>query len=176
MRILSMLRSLRFGKVISFSLLVLLLLLASTRRSVFAQSLGPIFAGAYSVQDTGEVPDDDSSQILFSASNSNSILIGKNTTQGDAKIVQFPVTPGAGQHSTAPGTSSTVLADAHAPDGSSPLDSSMSYGPNGILFFTGSDPFSIGEIKPGSTAPDKMVALQPLGFGGDLGGGALAFI
>ena len=47
-------------------------------------------------------------------------------------------------------------------------------GPGGVLFYTPSPDNRIGQIEPGSTGPDKLVNLTPLGVTGSVGG--LAFV
>jgi len=91
--------------------------------------------------------------LTLKAGDPSTLLIGGGANAGGGTIYSIGVTRGAGNHIT--GFSGTATIFATAPY----IDGGLQYGPGGVLFFTGYPTNQIGEIKPGSTTPDKTVAL-----------------
>ncbi len=142
-----------------------------------AQTLAPAFAGLYSIKDAGLLTDGAAdSQVVFRPGDSKTLLIGTSIGQGDASIRGLSVARDSANHIVGLTGSSVTLATAHAMDGSSAFNAGMTVGPHNILFYIGGDPFSLGEIKPSSSSPDRTIELSGLGFGGDLGGGSVAAV
>src|SRR4029453_17685005 len=53
-------------------------------------------------------------------------------------------------------------------------DGGVAYGPGGVLFYSQYGPNAVAQVKPGSNADDKVVALEPLGIAYSTG--ALNFV
>ena len=103
----------------------------------------------------------------------NTLLIGGNANNGAGAIYSIGLTRDASGHIS--GFSGTATPFASAPF----IDGGLAYGPGGVLFYTAySDNAAsnnrVGEIKPGSTSPDKVVDLTPLGVFSSVG--TLAFV
>jgi len=103
----------------------------------------------------------------------NTLLIGGNANLEAGAIYSIGLTRNASGHIS--GFSGTATPFASAPF----IDGGLAYGPGGVLFYTAySDNAAsnnrVGEIKPGSTSPDKVVDLTPLGVFSSVG--TLAFV
>jgi len=125
-----------------------------------AQTFGPSFAGSYSIRDLGapaNVPvplggvtllDGDLDTLLIGgAANSSNGAIYRAGVQRDSTghIVAFL---GAQTlHSTAPF-----------------IDGGLAYGPDGVLCYVTFPNNQLGQIRPGSVAPDKVITLTTVGI------------
>src|SRR5690606_29945862 len=54
------------------------------------------------------------------------------------------------------------------------LDGGLAFGPGGVLFYATYEGGVVGQIKPGSTSPDKTTLTSSIGLGGN--GGGLQFV
>ncbi|MFN0135855.1 MAG: hypothetical protein ACKVS9_07025 [Phycisphaerae bacterium] len=130
----------------------------------FAQTLDPVFAADYVIDDLGSVPavPGNYGGLTFSQVDSNIMLIGGAANAPFADIYAVRVSRnidgfitgfvcGDGQ----------FFADAHGTAGG--IDGGLTYGPGGVLFYTTYSNNQVGQIKPGSTGPDRLIDLTPLG-------------
>ncbi len=155
----------------TLGLAVLLLMTAATSH---AQTLSAPFASDYTLTNVGSVSGlpGPYGGLVFQAGNTNSLLIGGNANNGSGSIYSVNVVRGSGNHITGFSGSATLFST--APN----IDGGLAYGPGGVLFYTAFPNNQIGEIKPGSSSPDKIVSLSgvtssvgslnfvPAGFGG----------
>jgi hypothetical protein len=136
--------------------------------AAFGQVVAPQYAGTYSLSDLGPVPGVPTNYGGVTFLNNSTMLIGGAANQttgaiyaigverdGNDNIVGF-IGP-ATQFSTAPN-----------------IDGGLQFGPGGVLFYTGYSNNIIGQVKPGSTGPDKIIQLTPLGVAASTG--SLAFV
>ncbi len=93
----------------------------------------------------------------------NTLLIGGNANREAGAIYSIGLTRDASSHIS--GFSGTATRFASAPF----IDSGLAYGPGGVLFYTAFPNNQVGEIKPGSTSPDKVIDLTPLGVSSSVG-------
>jgi PEP-CTERM motif len=133
--------------------------------SARAQTVAPGFAGSYTIVDLGAVPGLAAPYggLTLKAGDLNTLLIGGSANNAGGVIDSIGLTrDGLGHISGFSGTTSLF---ATAPN----IDGGLSYGPNGVLFFTEYPNNSMGEIKPGSSAPDKTVLLTTPGIVSSVG-------
>jgi hypothetical protein len=120
-----------------------------------AQTVASPFAGSYSITNLGPVPGVPApyGALTFQAGQPNTLLIGGNADQSTGAIFSVGVTRNAAGHVT--GFSGPATQFASAPN----IDGGLAYGPNNVLFYTALPDNTVGQIKPGSTAPDRVVPL-----------------
>jgi hypothetical protein len=154
-------------------LAVLGLMLAVSPASAFV--VDPFYSGSYTAADLGS-PSGVSTPLgglTFLAGDPNTILIGGAANGSSAVINSIGVTRDAGMHIT--GFSGTASQFSTAPGiGFGGIDGGLAYGPSGVLFYTSFSDNSIGQIKGGSSTPDKQTALTALGVSSSVG--ALQFV
>jgi len=92
----------------------------------------------------------------------NTLLLGGSANTTSAKIYALDVVRDAGGHITGFGTT-TFFSNAPGLSGGG-IDGGLIFAPNGDLLYTSYSDNSIGQIKPGSTSPDKQTNLTSLGF------------
>ena len=139
--------------------------LLATAAPTSAQVVDPAFAGSYSFIDLGGpagVPTNLGGLTLRSG-DPNTLLIGGNANGGNGAIYSIGVVRGAGNHIT--GFTGTASLFSTAPE----IDGGLAYGPGGVLFYTGYSENLLGQIEPGSTSPDKIINLTPLGVASSVG-------
>jgi len=126
-----------------------------------AQTISAPFDTEYSLFDFGSVPGVPTNYggITFKYDDPDVILIGgnaNNSTSGAiyaVDVIRDPVT------SRITGFDGDATLFSTAPN----IDGGLAYGPGNVLFYTGYSNNVIGQIKPGSTTPDKITALTALG-------------
>jgi hypothetical protein len=150
--------------------LAILAFLAFLPVSVMAFTIDSYYASYYAASSLGSITDLPTNYggLTFKAGDPSTLLIGGSANQAAGKLYSVGLTRNAGNHIT--GFSGTITSFADAADN----DGGLQYGPGGVLFYTLYSDNKIGEFKPGSTAPDKLVDLSPLGVSGSVGG--LAFV
>lgn len=134
---------------------------------VLAQTIQAPFNLSYSYTDLGSVPGVPFNYggITFKANDPSKLLIGGAANGAAGAIYEVSVTrDGSGRVTGFTGTASQF---ATAPN----IDGGLFYGPGGVLFFTMFPTGSLGQIKPGSSAPDRIVDLLALGVVGSVGTG-----
>ncbi|MCR9243819.1 MAG: hypothetical protein NXI31_02225 [bacterium] len=132
------------------------LLLAST---LTAQQLQPPYDTVYSWTDLGSVPGVPTNYggIVFKAGDPSKLLIGGNANGSGAAIYEVDVVRDASGFVT--GFSGTATMVATAPR----IDGGLFYGPGNVLCFTTYSDNRLGQIKPGSSSPDKWITLSSFG-------------
>ncbi len=147
------------------SLAILVLSPAPSASPLAPQTFGPDFAADYSFTDLGSpsgVPGP-LGGVNFKAGDTNTLLIGGNANGASGEIFEIAVTRDANNHITA--FSGAASSFALAPR----IDGGLAFGPAGVLFFTTFSDNRLGQIKPGSTAPDKWIDLTALGIASSVG-------
>lgn len=129
---------------------------------VRAQVIQPPFDLDYSFVDLGDPPAVPSplGGITFAAGDSNTLLIGGAANSLSGKIYAIGVTRDAGGHITGFAGDAVFYANAAGPGGG--IDGGLAFGPGGVLFFTTFSDNHLGQLKPGSTTPDSLIALSSL--------------
>jgi len=143
--------------------LSLALLVASLATTAAAQVIQAPFDTDYSFVDLGSVPSvpANAGGLTFLPGDPNTLLIGGAANSPIGKIYSITLTRGVDGHVT--GFAGTATVYANAPGiGSGGIDGGLAFAPNGVLFYTSYPDNSIGEIKPGSSGPDKQIALSSL--------------
>jgi hypothetical protein len=135
-----------------------------------AQTIDPFYAGSYSLNDLGSVPGVPARYggLTLQAGSLDTLLIGGTANEAGGGLYSITVTRGAGNHITGFSGVASLIATAPYNDGS------FVYAPNGTLLFTQYPINSVGELKPGSVAPDKTVDVSPLGVATSIG--SLGFV
>jgi hypothetical protein len=146
---------------------VMVTLLAS---SAAAQVVGPDFENNYSVIDLGSVPGVPTPYggVTFKWDDPNVMLIGGLANQVGAAIYAIEVERGCDHYITG------FIGEAEFFASAPRIDGGLAYGPDNVLFYTTYSNNTIGQIKPGSTEPDRIIELGPLGISGSTG--SLAFV
>ncbi len=139
-----------------------------TTQSAFAQTLAPAFSTDYSVFDLGSIAGVPGpfGGLTFKAGDPNVLLLGGSANDGLGAIYEVGLVRDIDQHIT--GFSGTPSLFSTAPF----IDGGLQHGPGGVLFFTGYPNNTLGQIKPGSSIPDRIDTLT--GVGASVG--ALAFV
>ena len=139
-----------------------------------AQTIDPFYAGNYSFIDLGQaltVPPSYGG-LTFKAGDPNTLLLGGGANVTSAGIYALGLTRDSGNHVTGFSGISATVVSANSPNGG--IDGGLAYGPGNVIFYTSYSDNYIGQIKPGSLGPDKLIDLSPLGLSSSVG--ALAFV
>ena len=86
----------------------------------------------------------------------NTLLLGGAINGSSGAIYSVPLTRSGTNNSITSFGTPTLFAT--APN----IDGGLAFGPGGVLFYTGFPNNVIGQIKPGSTSPDKVINLSNL--------------
>jgi hypothetical protein len=126
----------------------------------------PYYAGSYSLLGLGSAPGIPGPYggLAFNSSDPNMLLLGGAANGGAGVIDAIAVTRDGSGHVT--GFSGSALLFSTAAN----IDGGLQFGPGGVLFYTGYPSNLIGQIKPGSTSPDRT---DPAPIGSSVG--SLAF-
>jgi len=129
---------------------------------VHAATVDPFYAGSYSLTDLGSATGVvyPYGGLAFEAGDNNTLLLGGNANDPSAEIYSIGVTRDTQNHVTGFSGTAGIFANANSPTGG--IDGGLTYGPGGILFYTSFPDNRLGEIKSGSTSPDKLVDLGTL--------------
>ena len=160
---------------LSVSSIFLILLGLAAPLEAFSQILGADFVGPYSVRDLG-VPEGVPSSLgglTFKAGTTNTVLIGGHADGSMGQIYAIQVERGADGHIQRFVGPAIEFAEASG-FGSGGIDGGLEYGPGGVLFYTTYDDNCLGQLKPGSTVPDKKTDLTGLGIVSSVG--SLTFV
>jgi hypothetical protein len=164
----------RFSKLCSKTPALAVAALAAVATLHAAPIVDPFFAGAYTITGLG-VPDvpQEFGGLVVNPSNPNSLFLVGQANQNEAAIYDLSLIRDGGGHVTGFGGPGVFRASAYGLTGGA--DGSLVYGPGGVLFYSSYPDNHIGQIKPGSTEPDKLINLIPqTGVASSLGG--LAFV
>lgn len=139
---------------------------AGLAQNARAQAIEPFYQGSYSLVDLGSPPGVPSAfgGINFLPGDPNTLLIGGLANAPTAAIYRVGLVRDANNNITGfVGTPAVV----HA---SSPnIDGGLTFGPLSILMYTGYPSNTLGQIKSGSTGPDKIIDLTALGIAASVG-------
>lgn len=122
-------------------------------------TFGPDFDGSYVSSNLGRpsgLPTPAGGLTLL-AGDPNTLLIGGGANTPGGAIYSVALTRDSGGHIT--GFAGSVAHFADAPF----IDGGLAYGPGGVLFYTRFNTHQLGQIKPGSTATNRVDAIT--GFG-----------
>lgn len=135
-----------------------------------AQTIDPFYAGSYTYSSLGTVSGVPTPYggLMFKPGDLNTLLLGGSANNAAGAIFQVGLVRGAGNRITGFTGAATLFAT--APN----IDGGLDLGPGGVIFYTGYPINVVGQIKPGSVAPDKITDVAPLGIAGSLG--SLAFV
>jgi hypothetical protein len=141
-----------------------LVCMAATRAP--GQSVAPPFSGSYALTNLGGVNGVPSPYggLILKVGDSNTLLIGGSANNAAGAIYSIGLVRGTGGHIT--GFSGTAKQFCTAPF----IDGGLTYGPGGVLYFVTFPDNMLGQIKPGSTVPDKFIDLTALGVASSTGG------
>ena len=123
--------------------------------SLTSQAISSAFAGSYSIRSLGPVPGVPTPYggITFKYDDPDVLLIGGLANQPGAAIYEIRVARDLVGNITGFQGTASVLAS--APN----IDGGLQYGPQNVLFFTQYPLNGLGQIKVGSTTPDKLISL-----------------
>jgi hypothetical protein len=139
-----------------------------------AVAIDPYYAGSYSLLDLGSAPGVPLNYggLSVDPGDTDTLLLGGAANKPEARIYRVPLgRDGSGRIVGFDG-GATAFANANGVTGG--IDGGLMYGPGGVLFYTSFADNHIGQIKPGSAGPDKLVDLGGLGVADSVG--ALAFV
>jgi len=147
-----------------------LLLVTLLAPIVSAQTIQPPFNTAYSARSLGSAAGIPGSYggVTFKWNDPSRLLVGGAANTVGAAIYEIAVTRDATGRIT--GFAGTASLHATAPN----IDGGLAYGPNGVLFFSTYSNNNLGQIKLGSTAPDRIESLT--GYGVAASTGTLNFV
>lgn len=135
-----------------------------------AQTIVAPFDTYYSVDLLGSVPGVPTNYggLTFADGDPDTILIGGGANGAGGALYSIGVVRDEGQHVTGFVGTAARFADAPYNDGG------VTYGPDGVLFLARWPVNELGQIKPGSVAADKVIAMTQFGVPSSLS--ALAFV
>ncbi|MDZ4752868.1 MAG: hypothetical protein SGJ09_10200 [Phycisphaerae bacterium] len=140
------------------------------------QSLNAPFDASYAISDLGTPPSVPGplGGLFVRAEDPATLLIGGAANSASAKIYAVTLVRGKDGHiiSFAP-EPATIVATAPGIGGGG-IDGGLAIGPGGVLFYTAYNGNDVGQIKPGSTAPDLLTDLTSIGVASSVG--TLAFV
>jgi hypothetical protein len=138
-------------------------------QSARALTVDPVFAGSYSAVSLGSptgVPGP-LGGITFLAGDLNTLLVGGSANNMSADIFRIGLVRDTEGRIT--GFAGPAVFHANANGVSGGIDGGLAYGPDGVLFYTTYSDNRLGQLKPGSTNPDKLIDLGPLGVASSTG-------
>lgn len=119
-------------------------------------TFGADFAGSYSCNNLGTPTAVTAPLGGIAFLNNETLLVGGSANNGGGYIAQIGLIRDAQNHIIGFSGPSTVFAT--APN----IDGGLAFGPGGVLFATGYPNNTLLEYKPGSTTPDKIIALSDI--------------
>ncbi len=125
-----------------------------------ALSFGADFAAFYTAGNIGTPPGFAGSLggVAFAPGDAGTLVLGDQANTSAAAIYSIGVTRTGGTITGFTGTR-TLVSPAAGPGRSGGIDGGLAYGPGGVLFYTAYSSNGIGQIKPGSAAPDRIDSL-----------------
>ena len=150
--------------------------IGQAQATTITPTIAPYVSSHYSLVDLGSVPQLPPAYggLTFMPGDPSTLLIGASAATPDAGIYAVKVLRDSGNTITGFGAVS-FLAKAPGKLGSGGLDAGLTYSPKGdVLFYTAYPDNSIGQIKPGSSGPNKQIDLDV--FGVPASAGSLAFV
>lgn len=124
-----------------------------------AQTIDPFYSTNYSYTDLGSVPELPPlyGGLTFKFDDPNKIIIGGNANTAEGDFYTIDVTRDGNGHVTGFSGTAQFYATGEYNDGG------VAYGPSNVLFASRWPVNGLGQYMPGSTAPDKIIDLGPLG-------------
>ncbi len=134
-----------------------------------AQTVVGAFAGSYSAISLGSASGVPGSYggLTFLAGDPNTLLLGGSANSPSGAVYRIGLTRDAMNRVTGFSGPATLFSTAPT------IDGGLAYGPGGVLFYTGYSSNLVGQIEPGSSAPDRVDNVSTL-VAGSVGG--LGFI
>lgn len=130
-------------------------------------TFGAGFTGLYTITDLGTLSGIPGPFGGLTFLDNDTIIMGGRANQTAADIHAFNVSRDGSGHINGFTSAGTFYAD------SPEIDGGLSFGPGGVLFYTGYNENLLGQIKPGFTAPSRLDSLSPTISGSVV---ALAFV
>ena len=126
------------------------------------QTIEAPFDTDYSSVDLGSVPSlpTPAGGLTFVPGDPNTLLIGGSANSSYGKLYSIGVTRDVDDHVVAFDGTATYYANANGASGG--IDGGLAFGPGGILFYTSYPDNYLGQLEPGSTTPDRLIALSSL--------------
>ena len=140
-----------------------LLALAWCADTAQAISIEAPFDSHYAFADLGEPPGNlgNLGGLSFLPGNTDAVLMGGHAAGPFGAIYSVGVVRNADGHITGFAGTPTEIAKASGITGG--IDGGLAVGPDGVLFYTTYRDNQLGQIRPGSTAPDRLIDLGALG-------------
>lgn len=164
-----------YGK--RFKIFLNISLLIFSLQEINGQNLGTTFQNlGYTIDNLGSLPNNVPTRyggIEFKYDNSNVLLAGGNANEFNGAIYAVDVVRNANNQIIDFSTAS-FFANANDNLGTS-IDGGLDYGPENVLFYVTYIGNSLGQIKPESTGPDKIINLSLTGWTAS-STGALQFV
>ncbi len=135
--------------------LVMLTGLVASSGMAGAQTVAAPYSSDYIIGYNGSVADVPARYggLIFAKNDPATLYLMGRANEVSGTIYSVPVIRGVGGHISSFGATATVVSTAADNDGG------LVYAPNGDLLFTRYVDNEIGQIKPGSVSPDKIVSL-----------------
>jgi hypothetical protein len=139
-------------------------LIGMSASASLGQTVAPFYAGTYSFTDLGTVAGVPTNLggLTFKKGDPSTLLLGGNANGVNAAIYSVPVNRDANNRVISFGTPTLFSTSPN-------IDGGLDYGPGDVLFYTGYSNHIIGQIKPGSSAPDKVVSLSSTSIASSVG-------
>lgn len=130
-----------------------------------AQIVGPPYDSTYTLNNLGAVPGLPESYggLTLKLGDPNTLLIGGSANGASGAIYAVQLVRDGNQHIV--GFSGPATLYSTAPE----IDGGLLFGPGDVLFYTGYSENLLGQIKPGSVAPDRADDLGFYGVGDSVG-------
>lgn len=137
-----------------------------------AQVIQAPFNQSYSVRSLGQVPGVSTPYggVTFRYDDPDVMLIGGAANRTNGELFEIRVTRASNGAIT--GFQGTATRIAALPNN----DGGLQYGPNNVLFYTRYSNTELGQLKPGSTSPDKVIGLWNVTGWNGSSPGALSFV
>lgn len=135
-----------------------------------AATFGGAFTGSYTCNNLGTPTNVSGPLGGITFLDNDTLLIGGSANAPGGSINQISVVRDGNGHIT--GFAAAATPYATAPN----IDGGLTVGPGGVLFYTAYPSNQIGQIKPGSTAPDKVINLGSLSPSVSASVGTLTFV
>lgn len=126
-----------------------------------ALSIDPFYAGSYTVNTIGSVPQLPTNYGGLTFLDNDTVLIGGAANGPAGRIYQVDVVRGAGNHITGFSGNATLYGNMGTYN-----DGGVVFGPGGVLFTSQWPVNNLGQTKPGSSVEDKVINLAALGVAG----------
>lgn len=135
------------------------LMLAGGAPPAGAQTFGPAFAPHYTFVDLGVPPGVPAGlgAMAFRAADAGTLLVGAPAFSGAGSIYRVEVGRDAAGHVT--GFSGSAVSVCSAPF----IDGGLTTAPGDVLLYTTWPTNTLGQVRPGSTSPDKTIPLSSVG-------------